>query len=205
MTDIRVYGPNDMNAFPFSGLGEFRAVQHQQHTFFDAGDDSNQRMTTYTGTLPVQHGAEDDDAHSIFEYPLLGIFGPGEQLGIFPISDPLLNPTRPQFRSAVADAAASTFRDKDDGRVGVRKVRADLFEIILDKPSTILHAVVLRGEVDSMETHIFDISFRVSVLERIREPKARAPILFGSGWNGNYNLTNDGHVGQMVLPGVPQR
>jgi hypothetical protein len=204
VTDIRIFGPNNIDSFPWSGLGDFRAVQHQQYRFFDPEDDWNQRMTIYTGTLPVQHGAGQTSTGMVFEYPLLGIFQPSEQLGILPINDSNIAPI--QFRSAVADASASIFLDKDDGRVGVMKVRADLFEIILDQPSTMIRAVVLRGEVISYDTHIYTISFRVSVLERMTEnPGAQAPILLGPAWNGNYNITNDGHVGQMVLPGVPQK
>jgi hypothetical protein len=203
--DVRVIGPSQI----LEMTRDTTPVQHQQYRFVDPQDGSiSQRLTTYTGTVPLEHGAGIDAKDITFEFPLLGLIAlptGGGVMGIFPINDPGLG-LRPQFRSAVADVALRSIWVKaHDADFTLSSMRADLFSIALQSPRRTINAVVLSGVVSVKLSHVRDVNYRVSVLERMTEnPSAQPPILLGPDWNGNYDLTTDGHVGVIVMPGVAQ-
>jgi hypothetical protein len=194
---IRIFDPTNVN---------HDLVQHQQYSFVDPTEPLiQQRMTIYTGEIPIGHGEGEDAVTVELEYPLLGRFppGPAQIVGIFPMHDPTLGGGLPEFRSAVADACIESWSIKaEDAACGLTAVRAELERIVLDVPRVTIHAVVLKGFVTSQDSQIDNIGFRVSVLERLTN--VLPPILFGPGWNGKYIMTSDGRVGVEVTPGVPQ-
>jgi hypothetical protein len=140
-------------------------------------------------------------------YPVLGFFnkpGGGTAIGIVPLNDPTFN----QFRSAVTNVSLSDFIIKDtdpDAITTVDSVAADLFQIELN-PGTKINAVVLSGVVSSCESQVSNISYHVSVLERLTgNPPPQAPILIvPGGWTGKYNLDASGALGPLLRSGIPQ-
>jgi hypothetical protein len=81
---------------------------------------------------------------------------------------------------------------EDDTKLALTKVRADLFEIMLDQPKQRIFAVVLAGHVDLTGSTVYELGYQVSVLERITEnPGVLGPIIFNpavlfAAWNGRY-------------------
>jgi hypothetical protein len=151
----------------------------------------------------VQERPTSDYGSSIHFLVSFQLPGGGNAIGIFPINDPSFN----QFRSAVANASISYFRVKDtEGDVGAVLVAADLFQIELD-PRQIINAVVLSGYLISQQSELVNMSYHVSVLERMNQnPPTQPPILIApGGWTGKYNLlVPSGSVGPLLRSGIPQ-
>ena len=201
---VRVYTLEDIATPP----------QHQEIVFADPNDEgTSQRYTMYTGEISVSLEADNHKAEQIFQYPVLGTFFKIGSMGIMPLGDP-----NSQFRSAIANAflTESEF-GSNPVWADVMEVSADLMQIQLDcsnefivRPPQTINAVVLSGRLVARNASLKQISYRVSVLDRLTgNPLVARPILLHDrGWNGKYILgwsgLGPGSVGFVQKRGIPQ-